>query len=193
MNEELKKLFEGSELSDEFKSSVSTLFESAVQDKVAERESEIRQEVESFYEQKAQEYSEYVVNELQEKADSYISDEVLPMVEKYLDYSVDQYLIKNEQVAIDSVKVAAADNFLKGFAQLAESYNVEIPEGQETYVKQIEEEKQQLQDRFDKALDEVNGLKEEIRITKMGNIVDAQVSELTESQKEKFLDRKSVV
>src|SRR5690625_4787313 len=113
MNEELKKLFEGSELSEEFKTSVSALFESAVQDKVDEKEEEIRQKTEEFYEQKAQEYSEYVVNELQEKANSYINDEVLPMVEKYLDYSVDQFLVKNEQVAIDTIKVNAAEQFLK--------------------------------------------------------------------------------
>lgn len=193
MNEELKKLFEGSELSEEFKTSVSVLFESAVQDKVDEKEEEIRQKTEEFYEQKAQEYTEYVVEQLQEKADSYINDEVLPMVEKYLDYSVDQFLVKNEQVAIDTVKVNAAEQFLKGFSSLAESFNVDIPEGKETYVEKIEQEKKQLQERFDKSLDEVKELQEQIKIIKMGNIVDAQVVDLTESQKEKFFEAAATV
>lgn len=182
MNEELKNLFEGSELSDEFKTKAAEIFEDALEQKLEEA----REQLEEEYDQKAKEYSEYLISEMEDKTDEYIQSEVVPMVEKYLDYSVQEHFNSTETVVESQIKVELADKFLKGFVGLAEGYNVVVPNGQDSLVEQLQEKLEKMQDRFDSVLAENVELKEEITIDKMSDIVDAKVVDLTESQKEKF-------
>ncbi len=182
MNEELKNLFEGSELSDEFKTKVSELFEATV----AEQVKQAKEQLEESYSKKAEEYAEYVVTELEEKTDEYVQTEIIPMVEKYLDYAVQENFKQNEPIIESQIKVELADSFLKGFAGVAENYNVAVPQGQDNLIEELQTKLDEMQSRFDSLLDENKQLKEEIIIDQMSDIVDAKVVDLTETQKEKF-------
>jgi len=184
MNDELKKLFEGSDLSDEFKSKVAEIFEAALDQKLEEERSTLEEQ----YEQKAKEYSEYVVSEMEDKTEEYIQSELLPMVEKYLDFSVQEHFKSVEPVVESQIKVELADNFLKGFVSLAEGYNVSVSDGQDSLVEKLEKKLEQMQSRFDTVLQENVELKDQIVESKMTAIVDQKVSNLTESQKEKFFN-----
>lgn len=182
MNEELKKLFEGSELSDEFKAKVTELYEAAIADAVEKAKEQLVEE----YDQKSKEYAEYVVSEMEDKTQEYIQTEVVAIVEKYLDYATQEHFKETEQVVESQIKVELADQFLKGFVGLAEGYNVVVPEGQDNLVEELQQKLDKMQERFDSILEENKSLQEEIVKDKMADIVDAKVSELTESQKEKF-------
>lgn len=183
MNEELKKLFEGLELSDEFKTKVSELFETTVSEQVEQA----KEQIEETYSKKAEEYAEYVVTEMEEKTESYIQSEVIPMVEKYLDYAVKEQFKEKETVIESQIKVELADQFLKGFVGLAEGYNVAVPQGQDNLVEELQSKLDKMQERFDSLLEDNKKLQEEIIADQMSDIIESKISDLTESQKEKFV------
>jgi len=91
------------------------------------------------------------------------------------------------QLAVESgTKVELAEQFLTGLTGIAENFNVQVPEGKEDYITEMEQKVEDLQQRFDKVLDEKAELEQELVESKMSDIVDERVKDLTESQKEKF-------
>lgn len=182
MSDLLKELFEGQELSQEFKDKVTAIFESALE----EKETEIQEQLEAKYEKISEEYAEYVVSESEQLAEQYIEQEVMPMVEKYLDYSVKEFMTENQLAVESGTKVELAEQFLTGLTGIAENFNVQVPEGKEDYITEMEQKVEALQQRFDKVLDEKAELEQELVEDKMADIVDEKVKDLTESQKEKF-------
>lgn len=182
MSDLLKELFEGQELSQEFKDKVTAIFETALE----EKETEIQEQLEAKYEKISEEYAEYVVSESEQLAEQYIEQEVMPMVEKYLDYSVKEFMNENQLAVESGTKVELAEQFLTGLTGIAENFNVQVPEGKEDYITEMEEKLEAMQQRFDKVLDEKAELEQELVESKMADIVDEKVKDLTESQKEKF-------
>lgn len=182
MNDLLKTLFEGQELSQEFKDKVQAVFETALE----EKETEIQEQMESKYEKISEDYAQYVVEEMETKTEEYIEKEVMPMVEKYLDYATGEFMTENK-IAIESgTKVELAEQFLSGMVGVAEGFNVKVPEGKDDYITEMQTKMEKLQSRFDAVLDEKAQLEQEITEGKMSDIVDETIKDLTESQKEKF-------
>jgi len=182
MNEDLKALFEGQDFTQEFKDKVTAIFDSVIEEKAQE----IEEQTEEKYKQLSEEYSEYVVSEMEDKTQEYIESEVVPMVEKYLDYSVQEFMTENKLAIESGTKVQLAEQFLNGLSGVAESFNVQVPEGREDYIHEMEDKLNAAQERFDKALDENQKLKEELQTKEMNAIVESKVVDLTESQKERF-------
>lgn len=182
MNEALSKLFEGQEFSQEFKDSVTGIFEAAVEEKTTQ----IEEALEEKYTKISEDYAAYVVAETEEKAEQYIEQEVMPMVEKYLDYSVKEFMTENKLAVESGTKVQLAEQFLTGLTGIAESFNVTVPEGKDDYVAEMEKKVEAAQARFDKILDEKTELEQKLVDHEKSYIVDAKVKDLTESQKEKF-------
>ncbi len=110
MNEELKKLFEGSELSEEFVGKVASIVEAAVE----ERTAQIEETTSAKYQALSDDYAAYVVAEMEDKTAQYIETEVVPVIEKYLDYSVTEFMTENKMVIESGVKVELAEGFLAG-------------------------------------------------------------------------------
>lgn len=120
---DIKELFESLELSESAKEKVAqlpALFESAI----TERTEEIKTQLQEEFDLKV----EARLAELDTKAELYIAEEVLPNIDKVLNYAVTEWANKN-QVAIESgAKVALAESFLTGMVALAESHNVTLPQ-----------------------------------------------------------------
>lgn len=182
MNEALKALFEGQEFSEEFKAKVVAVFEAALE----EKEQELTESIEQKYEQLSEEYSEYVRTEMEDKMNEYIAEEVLPNVDKYLSYATQEFMNENKLAVESGTKVELAESFLQGFKGIAEQYNVQIPEGQEDALKQMQEKLDAMQTRFDKVLDEKAELQSAVVESKREKIVSKLTKDLSESQKEKF-------
>lgn len=179
----IEKLMEGTELSKEAQDKVSELFESAL----SEKEEVIRAETEAKYEKLAEQYGEYVKAEMESKADDYISEEVVPMIEKYMDYATQEFMKENEIAVESGVKVELAESFLGGLSSIAEKFNVEVPAGKDDYLTEMEGKVEDMQKRFDAVLEEKNSLEASIIEGKKEKIIESKASDLTESQKEEFV------
>jgi hypothetical protein len=106
-------LFDGQELTEEFKSKVAGLFEALVDAAVAEQREEIENEA-------AQVAVEHIMG---------VEQQLTEQVDKYLDYIAEQWIEKNEVTVDNALKTELAESFFAGLRELFENHYVTIPEG----------------------------------------------------------------
>lgn len=183
MNDHVKALFEGQELSEEFKTKASNIIESMLTEKQAEIRGQVEVEQKELFEAQITEK----ISELELVSESYVSEEVLPTISKYLTAAVNEWQEENA-IAIESgVKVELAESFLKGFVGLAESHNLVVPEGSDSIVEKTQKELESLKTKLDGLTEKNVELKESLDEQTKSIVVDRVCYELTESQKEKFV------
>lgn len=141
LSEQLTALFDGTELSEDFKTSVGTLFESAV----AEKEKLIREELEA---------------ELAEKLDEAIDaekDKMAETVDGFLTYVVEQWLEKNELAVEQGIRTEVAESFIEGMKGVFEEHYVEMPEEKRDLVaemtKRVEELEEQVNEKTEQLIE----------------------------------------
>lgn len=193
MNEDLKKLFEGMELSEDFKTKFKEIYESHIEEETKKIQEKAESEAEEKYKKLSEEYSEYVVSEMEEKVDSYIKEEIIPSVDRYLNHVAEEFIKENKVVIESKQKVEMADTFLKGFGQIAEQYNVVIPEGKENAFAELEAKLTEANKTIDSLMTKTEKLNEEIQNNKKQKIAESVCGDMTETQKERFMESCSKV
>ena len=109
---DVQALFEGEELSEEFQTKARTIFEAAINSKLAE----VKESVKAEYEEQLVEEVASIKSELEERVDA------------YLEYVADEWMADN-QIAVESgLKTEMTDSFLTGMKSLFEDHYVTIPE-----------------------------------------------------------------
>lgn len=115
--EEFTAIFEGQELSEEFKTKATTLFESAVSVKV---------DLERV--------------KLEEKFEAELNEEVSTLVENldaYLTYAVEEWLKENKLEATNVLKQDISDEFISGLKDLFKEHYIEIPEDKVDVIEEL--------------------------------------------------------
>ena len=112
VEEDLAALFGGEELSEEFQQKAKTIFEAAVNSKVAV----VKEEMSTEYEKTLTENLESVKAELVERTDS------------YLEYVADEWLKENAIEVEHGLKTEMTESFLSGMKSLFEDHYVSIPD-----------------------------------------------------------------
>jgi hypothetical protein len=174
VEESIASMFEGVDLSEEFKSKVSLVFETAVREATNARVEEAVSTLEEEFEAQLEESVNQAMEEIVENLDS------------YLDYVVKEWMEENE-VAIESgIKVEMAESLMDGLRELFSEHNIDIDEETVDVVAGLEEQVQELAAQANQAINENIELAKEIASLK-AEIVFEEVSEgLTVSQKERL-------
>jgi hypothetical protein len=148
---------EGEELSEEVKTSISSLFEAAIETRlIIEREQLIEQ-----------------TNELLEEAYGQIQEEIATKVDTYLDYVVEQWLDDN-QVAIDtSLRNEVMEDFIDGLKNLFAEHYVNVPEEKVEVVEELADKVVELEAKLDEAITEAATLRNELTESKKNDVIDA--------------------
>jgi len=171
---DLASLFEGLDLSEDFKNKAELVFESAVNEAAAARADEMIESIESDL----QEQLEETLNESLE--------EIVENLDSYLDYVVQEWMSENE-VAIESgVKVEMAESFMEGLKELFYEHNVEIDEQTIDVVSDLEEELEELKSIANRAINESMELAEELQAIKAELVFETMTEGLSQSQVERF-------
>lgn len=188
MNEDLQKIFEGMELTEDFKKKFEEVYNARIQEETKSIQEAAEQAAEDKYSALAEEYSEYVVSETEEKMDQYLNEEVIPAVERYMDHVAQEFVTENKMVIESETKVELADKFLSGFSQIAEQYNVTVPEGQDDVVSDLKGKLAEANETVDRLLSKTEQLKEQVETNTKSDIVDSVAEGMTETQKERFFE-----
>lgn len=170
MKEDVDKLLEGQELSEDLKEKTKTLFEAAVGTRV----SLIEQELQEKYENALNEEIEQVTEQLVEKTDS------------YLNYVVEEWLKENEVAIETSVEADLARAFMTGLRQLFEETYVEMPEGKIDVVQELTDRVKDLEDKLNDSVNENVAMKNAIENFNKEVVIDQVAEGLTDTQVEKF-------
>lgn len=112
-SEQVAKLLESNgELSEDFKTKATTIFEAAMNDRIAT----IQETIEQEYAQKLTEEVELVESTLTDKVDAYVS------------YVAEKFLEENKLAVESSMKLQAYQELVKDVMNVFESHNVKFPE-----------------------------------------------------------------
>lgn len=173
-SESFDSLFEGLDLSEDFKGKLSLVFEAAVNEASTAKANEIAESLEEEFAVRLEES----VNEAME--------EIVENLDNYLDYIVSEWMEENA-VAIESgIKVQMAESFMEGLKGLFYEHNVEIDEETIDIVADLEEEIASLKEEVNKTINANIELSEAVEMLQAEKIFEELSEGLTTSQKERF-------
>jgi len=170
IEEDVNALFAGEELSEEFQDKARTIFETAIKSKVAE----IKEQIQTQYEEQLIEEVVAIKEELVERVDS------------YLEYVADEWINENALAVENGLKTEMTESFLQGMKGLFEDHYVTIPEDRydvlESMVDKLDEMESKLNEQIDRNVALNRRLAESV-----ADVIFAEVSEgLALTQKEKL-------
>lgn len=136
LKEQLVKVFEGQELSEEFKTTVSTLFEAAVSGAIEEATKKIEEEAQAEIARRVTELEEGLVSRL----------------DKYASYVAESWLEENKLAVETGIQVEIAESFFKGFKSLLDEHYVEVPADKVDVVEGLVEKVETLTTELDESV-----------------------------------------
>jgi hypothetical protein len=129
MKEDMDEFFGEEDLSEEFKTKATTIFEAAVANRVAVEVARIEEEFESSLEEEVTKS----VDELHEQ------------VEKYIDYIAEKWLEENKVAIETGIRIEATENFIEGLKNLFKESYIEVPEEKVNMIGEMQQAIEQLQ------------------------------------------------
>jgi len=170
ITDDIRAMFEGTDLSEEFKDQASTLFEAAVVSKINESVELLASQAEVAL----SEQMEAIQTELTEKVDA------------YLDYVVEEWMEENKLAVEKGVKSELVDDFLSGLRNLFAEHYIDIPEEKVDVVEELSTKVEGLTASLNEEIEKNIELKKEFHGTKRQQIVSSVSKGLSENQADKL-------
>lgn len=167
-------LFEGLDLSEDFKAKAELVFEAAVNEAATV---------------KAQAIVEAVESDLKEQFDTALNeslDEIVENLDSYLDYVVKEWMKENEVAIETGIKVEMAESFMDGLKELFYEHNVQIDEETVDVVAELEEELAAAKEAANRAINESIEINEELQTLRAERTFATMTEGLSSSQVERF-------
>ena len=171
IEDDLEKISEALDLSEENSEKARTIFKAAVSSKV----SEIKEELEKDYSQNLKTSVEKIKGDLSEAVD------------KYLSYCAEEWTKENELAIERGLRSEMTDNFIDGLKTLFVEHYVEIPEDKYNVIDELANRLDEMEDKLDAEVSKNMEVVEENDQLKRGNVVREACNDLTESQTEKMI------
>ena len=170
IEEDVNALLAGEELSEEFQEKARTIFETAINSKVAE----VKEALEARYSEVLAEEVEDIKKELNERVDS------------YLEYVAEEWFTENQLAVEAGLKSEMTESFLNGMKSLFEEHYVSIPEEKYDVLESMVEKLDDMETKLNEQIEKNVSLNKRLAESVADGIVD-QVSEgLAQTQKEKL-------
>ena len=174
--DDINALTEGEELSDEFKSKASTIFEAAVQAKVnsviIEREQELEEQMKVQLAEEIDEYKEELVNK----------------VDSYLNYVSEEWVKENKLAIEKGIRTELTEGFLVGLKNLFTEHYITIPEEKVDVVDDLFTKVEGLEEQLNSQIQKNVEVQSELTKFKKEKVLGTITKDLTETQKEKVAD-----
>jgi len=170
VEEDIKALLEGEELSEEFQDKARTIFEAAIKSKV----SELKEELSKEFEQALTEEVASIKEEIEDRSDA------------YLEYVAQEWLEENQLAVEHGLKTEMTESFLTGMRGLFEDHYVTIPEEKYDVLNSMVEKLDEMEDKLNEQINKNVALTKRLSES-TADVILADVSEgLAVSQKEKL-------
>ena len=170
IEEDVNALLGGEDLSEDFKSKAKTIFEAAINTKVAQ----VKEALEAQYQEQLADRLVEATEELKERVDS------------YLEYVADEWVNENELAIEQGLKTEMTESFLGGMKGLFEEHYVTIPEDKYDVLESMVEKLDDMETKLNEQIEKNIGLNKRLAESSADSIL-SQVSEgLAQTQKEKL-------
>tara|TARA_Y100000004_G_scaffold46334_1_gene50844 strand:+ start:747 stop:1934 length:1188 start_codon:yes stop_codon:yes gene_type:complete len=157
-------------LSEGFRGKASAIFEAVLTSKLSE-------EVERLE-------AEYA-NNLEEEV-SEVHTSLVEKVDSYLNYVVEGWMKENELAVQQGLRTEIAEEFMTSLQQVFKEHYIEVPEGKDDLVDDLNEQVTELEDTLNKTTDENIKLHEAVQSYEKAQVIREQSSGLAETEAEKL-------
>ena len=170
LKEDIDAMLQGEDLSEEFVSKATTIFEAAVMSRVEEIAEEVEAQLHEQFEQ--------AVEELKEDFAAKIDD--------YLNYMVEEWMKENELAIESGIRSEIVEDFIGGLRNLFAEHYIDIPEEKVDVVQEMADKVEELEAKLNEEISRSIEFKKEINEHKKVQAVQAVCEGLTQTQVEKL-------
>jgi hypothetical protein len=170
IEEDVNALIQGEELSEEFKEKAKTIFEAAIISRV----NQIKEDLES-------EYQERLTEEVKE-----ISETLSERVDSYLEYVADEWFQENTLSIEGGLKEELTESFMTGLKGLFEEHYVSIPEDKYNVLESMVEKLDEMETKLNEQIEKNVSLNKRLAESVAEGIFDEISEGLAATQKEKL-------
>jgi len=170
VEEDLKALIAGEELSEEFQDKARTIFETAIKTKVVEIKEELNES-----------YAKALVEELDT-----IKTGLTERVDSYLEYVADEWVQENQLAVEAGLKTEMTESFMEGMKSLFEEHYVTIPEEKYDVLNSMVDKLDEMENKLNEQIERNVALNSRLAES-TADVIFADVAEgLADTQKEKL-------
>ena len=163
MKEDVEEMFEGQDLSEEFKDKATTLFEAAVNAKTIMEAARLEEEVAD------------IAEALESKLDT------------YLDYVVENWMKENDVAIESTLRNELMGEFIDGLKNLFAEHYIDMPEDKINVVEELAAKVEDLEARLDETITENVELRNIVIESEKNAVLEDMAEGLTMTQAEKFV------
>ncbi len=159
-----------SNLSEEFRSKVTTIFEARVKDKVGQ----IKEQLDVKYTQELTEAVKQLETQLVEKVDGFLS------------YVVEEWMEQNQVAIENGLRTELTEEFIGGLRNLFAEHYISVPEEKISLVDELVEKVETLEKQLNETVARNIEIKNELKESKKQDIIGTVCEGLTQTQTEKI-------
>lgn len=166
---ELNSIF-GEELSEEFKTKATSIFEAAVIARVNSEMEKVTTMLEERSEQQLVEFKETLVEK----------------VDNYLNYVVEQWMEENQLAVESGLRTEIAEDFIDGLRSLFKEHYIEVPDEKLDVLENLQTTAEELQSKLDEEIEKNISAVRELDELKAAKIFEEQTKDLVDTEVEKL-------
>tara|TARA_Y100001970_G_scaffold287518_1_gene412381 strand:- start:370 stop:1515 length:1146 start_codon:yes stop_codon:yes gene_type:complete len=170
IDDDVNALLEGEELSEEFQEKAKTIFEAAINSRVAAIKESLEKEADSIIAEEV----EGIKTELNERVDS------------YLEYVADEWFTENQLAVEQGLKTEMSESFLSGMKSLFEDHYVTIPEEKYDVLESMVEKLDEMETKLNEQIEKNVSLNSRLAESVADGILESVSEGLAATQKEKL-------
>lgn len=169
ISSQLNAIF-GEELSEEFKTKATSIFEAAV---IARVNAELETVTAKLEEQAAEQLVEY-------------KETLVEKVDTYLNYIVEQWMEENQLAVESGLRTEIAEDFISSLQKVFKEHYIEVPAEKYDVMEELESQAQDLKTKLDESVNAQIELAKELNQIKCAQILEEQTKDLADTEAEKL-------
>jgi hypothetical protein len=170
MKEDMDALFSGEDLTEDFKTKATTIFEAAVHAKV-----------EALREEMDAEYATKLETQLAESL-----EEITTRIDDYMNYAVNEWMEENEVAIESSLRNEISEEFIEGLKQLFAEHYIDIPEEKLDVLGEMAEKLEELEAKLNESVEQNIELSKQLAEEVKERIFNEVAEGLITTQSDKF-------
>ena len=174
VKEDIEAIVNGEDLSEDFKTKASTIFEAAVSAKVLSEVNSRIDELETSYKTEMTEAKEEHLSTVTEKVDG------------YLNYVTEEWMKENELAVEKGIRSELVEDFMTGLKNLFTEHYIDIPEEKVDLVDDLFEKVEELEQKLDESINTSVDIKKELAEYKKAETLREVSEDLADTEKEKL-------
>ena len=174
VKEDIEAIVNGEDLSEDFKTKASTIFEAAVSAKVLSEVNQRIDELETNYKKEITEAKEEHLSTVTEKVDG------------YLNYVTEEWMKENELAVEKGIRSELVEDFMTGLKNLFTEHYIDIPEEKVDLVDDLFEKVEELEQKLDESINTSVDIKKELADYKKAETLREVSEDLADTEKEKL-------